>query len=286
MTTQRVSEEVAYTDLDAEMEQMRQFTEGVSTGNVDPTKGGNDPGDKVTPPADAPPEDDEVSDDLEEGEEDDGAELLDDEVSDEGEAEPAPVQSKGEIQFHEREVELMQRESAANTQSEQARILVRKQQLDQTQSQLIEAIKQEHGLDDAEAGKLALGVRKSWDAYYNVQDKAAEFQEWYRMGMRTSYILGQQYGVDPEVLFPPNPQKLTTFAEMKAKAEEVGGTSQLKKENQKLREAKAPRQQFARNRGTTSGRSHEQLVDSGLQKPEQERTSQEKDAIRREATGS
>jgi hypothetical protein len=77
-----------------------------------------------------------------------------------------------------------------------------------------------------------------------------------------------------------------TFKEMKEKAESLGTTTNLKRENQKLKENLAPSQQFNRSRGSTAGRSQSQLVDSGLQKPEQQRTTAEKDAIRREATGS
>jgi hypothetical protein len=291
MTTQRVAEEVAYMDLDAEMEQMRQFTEGVTTGDIDPAQGGNDGApENVSPPSDVPPEE-EKPDELEEGEEDDGAGLIEEaegeEEAEEGAApEPAPDQNQADIQFHEREVELMQREAAAKAESTAAQVAVRNQQLNQAQVQLSDAIKTEYGMDDNEAGRLAAGIRQSWDAYHTTQDKVAEFTDWYRTGVRTSYVLGQQYGVDPKVLFPDEPDHLISFKEMKAKAEELGGNSHLKRENQKLREASAPRQQFARSRGTTSGRSQTQLVDSGLQKPERERTPQEKEAIRREATGS
>jgi hypothetical protein len=285
MTTQRVEEEIAYTDLAAEMEQMRQFSEGVTTGTVDPTDGGNDP--QETP-----------SDDLEEGEEDDGADLdneepeddadeADEAPDDDGEQpEVAPVEAKLDIQFHEREVELLQREAAAKQETTAAQVARRTQQLDTAQFQLRGAISEEYGMDDEDATKLAASVRESWDAYHNTQDQVAEFTEWFRMGVRTSYVLGQKFGVDPKILFPDNPDHLITFKEMTAKAEELGGTTQLKRENQKLREASAPRQQFARNRGTTSGRTQSQLVDSGMNKPEHERTPQEKEAIRREATGS
>ena len=286
MTTQRVTEEVAYMDLDTEMEQMRQFTDGVATGDIDPAQGGNDGApENVSPPSDVPPEE-EKPDELEEGEEDDGADLVEEAEEGAPDSEPAPVQDQADIQFHEREVELMQREAAAKAETTAAQISQRNQHLNVAQVQLSDAIKTEYGMDDNEAGRLAAGIRQSWNAYHSTQDKVAEFTDWYRMGVRTSYVLGQQYGVDPKVLFPDEPDHLISFKEMKGKAEELGGNSHLKRENQKLREASAPRQQFARSRGTTSGRSQTQLVDSGLQKPERERTPQEKEAIRREATGS